>query len=160
MTHADPSRANLAILVDGLVAFLHQQQKLQKRTVPGPFPDELARVFAMSGHHIVALMLVARSDDELVATERQAILRHCADRAQRAGEELSPAERASLYDYMREFRPNLSQFISAMEQLKKDSKDELADLIAAAREVVEADGVVRLQEALYITSLQRDLHAL
>jgi hypothetical protein len=160
MTHADPSHANLAILVDGLVAFLHGQHKLQNKTVPGPFPDELARVFAMSGHHIVALMLAAQSDDELVATERQAILRHCADRAERAGEELSPAERASLYDYLREFRPNLTQFISVMEQLKKDSKEEIARLIAAAREVVEADGVVRLQEALYITTLQRYLLAL
>ncbi|MEA2824994.1 MAG: hypothetical protein QOF03_1476 [Alphaproteobacteria bacterium] len=108
----------------------------------------------------MALVLVARSDDEVVATERQAILRHCVDRAQKAGLKLSSAERASLYDCLRYFRPNLMQFISAMEQLKQDTKDEAAALIAAAREVVEADGIVRLQEALYITMLQRDLHAL
>lgn len=69
-------------------------------------------------------------------------------------------ERDALYDCLRDFRPNLTQFISAMERLKHDTKEEIADLITAAREVVEADGVVRLQEALYLTALQRDLLAL
>ncbi|HMI95735.1 MAG TPA: hypothetical protein VK479_04435 [Micropepsaceae bacterium] len=160
MAQADPTDLNLAVLVDGLVAFLQEQQKLQKSVLPGPFPDELAQMFEVSGHHIVALLLVARSDDKVVATERQAILRHCVDRAQKAGQEVSPTERASLYDYLWHFRPNLMQLVSATEQLKRDTKDEIVELIATAREVVEADGIVRLQEALYLTSLQRDLHAL
>ena len=160
MTQTDPAGLSLAILVAGLAEFLREQQKLQNTIVPGPFPDVVARVFEMSGHHIVALVLVAQSDDEVVATERQTIVRHCAVRAQKAGLELSAMESDALYDYLRGFRPNLLQFISAMEPLKHDTKDEIADLIAASREVVEADGVVRLQEALYLTSLERDLLAL
>jgi|SRR5882672_6448948 len=160
MTRTNPADASLAILVAGLAEFLREQQKLRSAILPGPFPDELARVFEVSGHHIVALILVARSDDEVVATERQTIVRHCADRAQKAGLELSSMERAALYDYLHDFRPTLMQLISAVERLKHDTKGEIAELIAAAQEVVEADGVVRLQEALYLTSLQRDLLSL
>jgi tellurite resistance protein len=160
MTRTDPAGASLAILVSGLAEFLREQQKLQNPILPGPFPEELARVFEISGHHLVALVLVARSDDEVVATERQTIVRHCTDRAEKAGVELSSMEKAALYDYLRHFRPTLIQFISAMERLNHDTKNEIADLIAAARAVVEADGVVRLQEALYLTSLERELLAL
>jgi tellurite resistance protein len=117
-------------------------------------------VFEVCGHHLVALVLVARSDDKVVATERQAILRHCVDCTEKAGLEMSSMEKAALYDFLRQFRPTLTQFISAIERLKHDTKGEIADLIACAREVVEADGVVRLQEALYLTSLERDLLAL
>jgi hypothetical protein len=160
MTQTAPAGLNLAILVTGLAEFLREQQKLQNPILPAPFPDELARVFEMSGHHIVALVLVAQSDDEFVATERHAIVRHCAARALKAGLELSAMESDALDDYLRGFLPNLTQFISAVERLKQDTKDEIAELIAASLQVVEADGVVRMQEALYLTSLEHDLRAL
>jgi hypothetical protein len=127
MTRTNPADASLAILVAGLAEFLREQQKLRSPILPGPFPDELARVFEVSGHHIVALMLVARSDDEVVATERQTIVRHCADRAQKAGLESSSTEKAALYDYLRHFRPTLMQLIFAVERLKHDTKGEIAE---------------------------------
>jgi len=160
MTQTDPTGVSLAVLVSRFVAFLRERQKMQHPTTPGPFPDELAPVFELSGHHLVVLVLLAGADDKVVSSECQAIVRHGAHRAQKAGNELSSVERGALYDYLRHFHPTPMQCISATERLRHDTKAELTDLIVAARQVVEADGVVRLQEALYLNSFERDLGAL
>ncbi len=160
MTSTDASGVDLAILVDGLVAYLQERQKQYAASGPRPAPEKLARVFDSFGDHLVALMLVARSDDDVAAVEREVILRYCEERARKKGLELTAAEAVALDDYLRHFRPTLAQSISAIEsieRLKHAGKDEIAGLIACARAVVEADGVLRLQEALYLGALQRDL---
>jgi hypothetical protein len=156
MTQAKPP-TSLSNLVDRLVAFLRAVQERQKPSPSIPVPAGIAHAFDSFSHHLVALMLVARSDDKVVAAEREVIFRYCLSRARKAGLELSPAEEEALTDYLRHFRPTLPYLISATDRLKQDQKGDVAELVAAAREVIEADGKVRLQEALYFDSLQHDL---
>jgi hypothetical protein len=73
---------------------------------------------------------------------------------------MTAEEEATLSDYLRNFRPTMLQLTPMLERLKHDTKPEIAGLIAAAHALVEADGVVRLQEVTYLASLQHDLLAL
>jgi hypothetical protein len=159
MTSADASQANLTVLIDHFVAFLREQQKQQALSSAGASPEGLARVFDTFSHHLAALMLLAKSDDRIASSERAVVARHCVERAQKAGLAMTPEEIAALDHYLHHFRPTEMQFLPAIERLKHDSKEDLASLIAAAHAVVEADGVVRLQEALYLSALLRELHA-
>jgi len=163
MSHAKTSHSDLGILVEGLVAFLRNRHKEKTPSAPHPVPDQLARVFATFADHLVALILVARSDDKVVDEEREVILRYCVEHARKRGFELTLEEKAALDHYLRRFKPSMPQMIAAMEaveRLKHGTKDEVAELIGGARAVIEADGVVRLQEALYLDELQHNLHSL
>jgi hypothetical protein len=117
-------------------------------------------VFDTFSHHLVALALLARSDDKVAAQERDVILRHCMTRAQAAGLEMSRDEEDALEHYLRHFLPTLKQLIPALDQLKHDTKADIAGLIAPAHALVEADGAVCLQEVAYLASLQDALLAL
>ena len=160
MTHSHIPRASLAALVDQLVAYLKDQHNPQDGAQPRTLPVGLERMFDTFSHHLVALSLVARSDAKVVAKEREVILRHCASRARIAGLEMTAEEEGTLSDYLRHFRPTMQQLTPMLERLKHDTKVEIAELIAAAHALVEADGVVRLQEVTYLASLQHDLLAL
>ena len=160
MTQTLVAQPTLAALVDDLVVYLRDQHKLQVATHPHPLPPEgLERVFDSFGHHLVALALVARSDDKVAGEEREVILGHCKSRALLAGLEMTPQEEHLLEDYLRHFLPMLKQLIPALDQLKHDTKAEIADLISAAHTLVEADGAVRLQEVTYLASLQDSLRS-
>ena len=73
---------------------------------------------------------------------------------------MTPEEEEVLEEYLRHFLPTLKQLIPTLDQLKHDTKAEIAGLIAAAHALVEADGTVRLREVAYLASLQDALHAL
>jgi tellurite resistance protein len=151
----------LAALVDELVVYLRDQHKLQEATHPHPRPpDGLERIFDTFSSHLVALALLARSDDKVAAQERDVILGYCKGRAMLAGLEMTAEEEQVLEDYLRHFLPTLKQLVPTLDQLKHDTKAEIAGLIAAAHTLVEADGTVRLQEVAYLASLQDALHAL
>jgi len=161
MTQTLVAPPTLAALVEDLVTYLRDQHELQETTHPHPLPPEgLERVFDTFGHHLVALALVARSDDKVAVQEREVILRHCKSRALLAGLEMTPEEEQVLEDYLRQFLPTLKQLIPTLDQLKHDTKAEIAGLIADAHALVEADGTVRLREVAYLASLQDALHAL
>jgi hypothetical protein len=161
MTQTHVAPPNLAALVDELVIYLRDQHKLQETTHPHPLPPEgLERVFDTFGHHLVALALVARSDDKVAVQEREVILLHCKSRALSAGLEMKPDEEDALEEYLRRFLPTLKQLIPALDGLKRDTKPEIAGLIAAAHALVEADGTVRLREVAYLASLQDALLSL
>lgn len=161
MTKTHAATRSLAALVDELVIYLRDQHKLQEATHPSPVPPEgLERVYDTFSHHLVALALVARSDDNVAAKEREVILDHCKARAELAGLTMTDDEEAALDHYLRHFLPTLKQLIPTLDRLKHDSRAEIADLIAAAHTLVEADGTVRLQEVAYLASLQDALLAL
>jgi len=148
-------------LVDELVVYLRDQHKLQETTHPHPTaPEGFEWVFDSFSHHLVALALLARSDDKVAVQEREVILRHCKIRALAAGLEMTPDEDDALEHYLRHFLPTLKQLIPALDQLKYDAKADIAGLISAAHALVEADGTVRLQEVAYLASLQDALLSL
>jgi anti-anti-sigma factor len=104
-------------------------------------------------------MLVARSDNNVAVEEREVILLYCIERARKLGCEMTPEEETALADYLRTFRPSLTQILSAVDHVKHEPRAEIIHLIEGARDVVGADGTVRLQEALYLNSLRHDLLA-
>jgi tellurite resistance protein len=151
----------LAALVEDLVTYLRDQHKLQETTHPHlPPPEGLKRVFDTYGHHLVALALVARSDDKVAAQEREVIFRHCKARALLAGLDMTADEEVALKEHLRHFLPALKQLTPALDRLKHDTKAEIAGLIAAAHALVKADGAVRLREVAYLASLGDTLAAL
>jgi hypothetical protein len=154
--HPEPSLANL---VERLVAYLRQKPAPAPGT-PLPPPEDLDRVFDSFAHHLVALALTARSDGRIAASERDAIFRHCANRARAKGREMSTAEEIALADYLRRYRPAMDEVGPMLTVLKRDTKDEILDLIGVAHEVIRADGALRLEEVAYLTSLRHDLLAL
>ncbi len=160
MTRTSAHPASLATLIDALVAFIQDRGQPHLALPQSLPPEQLARVFETFEHHLVALSLVARSDAKVAAAERDVIFRHCVRRAQMAGREMTSAEEDALRDYLRHFRPAMQHMTPMLERLKHDTKGEIGGLIAAAHALVEADGVVRLQELSYLASLQRDLLAL
>jgi hypothetical protein len=152
---------SLGILVGRFGAFLRERPGTQQPASPGtPFPSELSRVREAFGHHLVPLMLLARCDGEAAIAERQVILRYCIERAQKAGLELASEEQSALSDYLCDFYPTRLQLDPALKRLEHDAKDHIAALIVAAQAVVDADGIRRRQEVLFLASLSRDLAAL
>lgn len=121
------------------------------------FPDELAHIRDVCGHHIVLLTLLAQADGDRQAAEIQQIVSHCVDRARQAGITISPAERASLEAYLNGFRASRMQLDPALKRLHHDTKENFLSLIAAAQRLVEADGVERQEEMRLLGTLQRDL---
>ena len=161
MTQTHAATPTLAALVDDLVIYLRDRQKLKDATHQSPPPPEgLQRVFTTFSHHMVALTLVARSDSDVAAKERDVVLRHCKALALAAGLEMTAEEEQTLGEYLRRFRPTMQQLTAMLDRLEHDTKAEIAGLIGAAHSVVEADGVVRFQEVAYLASLQHDLLAL
>ncbi len=148
----------LGVLVGRFAAFMNDQPAPPETAYPErPFPSELKRVREASGHHIVPLMLLSRCDGQSVPEEQEVILLHCAARAKLSGLELSSAEQAALSDYLREFRPTHAQLRPALKRLEHDSKHDIVALVAAAQEVVDADGVRRPREIQFLEQLMRDL---
>ena len=78
----------------------------------------------------------------------------------KTGIELTAQEMAALEEYLRHFRPTQFALLPAIARLKQASRAQIERLVAAAHDVVDADGEVRLQEVLFLRSLRHDLAAL
>jgi tellurite resistance protein len=124
------------------------------------FPAGLGRVRETFGHHIVPLLLLAKSDGEIALVEREAILSYCVVLSKSAGVPLTALERAALSDYLREFRPTQAQLKPALKRLHHENKDGILALVEAAHAVVDADGICRMSEVEFLTALKKDLQAL
>jgi len=124
------------------------------------FPSDLIRVREAFNHHLIPLVLLARSDGEAVTPERQVILRYCQKRAKDADITLTLDETAALSDYLRDFKPTRAQLSSAIKRFEHDSKADIAALLATAQSVVEADGEIRPREVRFLAELNRDLATL
>jgi tellurite resistance protein len=122
-----------------------------------PFPAGLEQLREAFGHHLIALLLLARSDGEVAAAERGVILDYCLARASDAGLAVSPADRAALAEYLRDFKPSRMQWDRALRRLEREPPECIRALIAAARAVVDADGVRRADELRLLGELEDDL---
>jgi tellurite resistance protein len=153
---------SLGLLVGRFGEFLSEPAPPAPKNPPAPvsFPADLTRLRDAFNHHIIPLALLARSDGEAVMPERLVILRYCQKRAKNADAALTLDEVAALGDYLRDFKPTRGQLASAIKRLEHDSKADIADLIAAAQGVVDADGERRPREVQFLAELSRDLAAL
>ncbi len=122
-----------------------------------PYPDELNHLREAVGHHLIPLMLLARSDGDFAPREQDVIVAYCVTLARRQGLEVSGSDALVLNDYIAGYRPTLMQLDPALARLARGSHEEVAELVAAARAVVEADGVTRPEEATFLCQLGEDL---
>jgi len=151
---------HLPTLVQRLTIFLRGQPYLEPTAPIAATPEDLAHVLDALGHHIVALTLVARSDDNIQAQERRVIFRYCVQRAAKLGHPLSDGEKQALQEYLEDFYPTLAMLEDALERLKFDSKAELDELLEGAHDVIAADHIYRIDEVSFLLSLRNDLAAI
>jgi hypothetical protein len=155
---------SLGLLVGRFSDFLQEEATSPSAATPDLsselFPADLTRIREAVGHHFVPLMWLSRCDGESALAERQVVLSHCLERARQMGVEATLAEVAALTDHLRDFRPTRAQLQPALKRLERDSKDDIIALVAAAKAVVDADGVRRPREVRFLDELSRDLSAL
>jgi hypothetical protein len=124
---------------------------------PTPFPDSLNHLREAVGHHLVPLILVARSDGEFEGRERDVIVTHCVTLARSRGLELDGSGTVEFVEYIEGYWPSLLQLEPALKRLEHGDHDELAALLMAVRAVIEADGVIRPEETHLLDQLNEEL---
>ena len=122
-----------------------------------PFPFQLESVRAAVEHHLVPLIIIGRSDHELLKAERDVIVDHCRARLRRQDKLLSASEISALENYIDHFAPSLSQLETALRKVEAGGEDELADLLAAADRVILADDIVRAEEQAQLAEIKQQL---
>jgi hypothetical protein len=126
---------------------------------PAAFPGPLNHVRDAVSHHLIPLLLLARSDNDFSPQERDVIVAHCVALARGTGVEIGDALTVDFSDYVGTFRPTLMQLDPALSRLEKAPHAEVGALLAAARAVIDADGVVRPEETRFLAELSEELDA-
>ena len=151
----------LGLLVGRFGTFIRENHTPMPAAPPeSPFPRHLNQLRERVAHHLIPLVLIARSDREFLDSEREVIVKHCLLVASNAGLALDGSERESLDDYVDGFHPTLMQLEPALHRLGRCEHAEVAILLDAAKAVIAADGTVRPEEARLLAELQQDLAAL
>jgi hypothetical protein len=126
-----------------------------------PFPFQLESVRAVFEHHLAPLIVVARSDHELLRAERDEIVSHCRALLRHKKDKLlSASEITALEDYVDHFAPSPAQIDAALRALKSEGKDAFASLLAAADRVILADEVVRDEERSLLAEIKKQIDEL
>lgn len=112
------------------------------------------------GHHLIPLLLLARTDRAFVPSEFDVIVTHCLSFAERRGVNCDGERAAAFRDYVDTFRPALMQLDPAIERLCKCEHGEFVCLVEAAQKLVAADGVSRPEEVAFLAKLQGALDKL
>jgi hypothetical protein len=151
----------LGLLVGRFGNFVRETHVPQADSPPvSPFPDSLNHLRDTVGHHLIPLVLIARSDGEFERRERDTVITHCVTFARARGLELDGTGTVEFAEYVESYRPSLMQLDPALKRLEHGSHDELAALVAAARAVIEADGVIRPEETRFLDQLNEELERL
>lgn len=149
---------SLGLLVGRFGSFVRETHipQAEAAAIP-PFPDQLNHLREAVGHHLIPLVLIARADGEFEQRERDVIVTHCVTFARRCGLELDGGGTIEFVEYIESYRPSLMQLDPALTRLEHGSRDEMAALVAAARAVIEADGVIRPEETRFLEQLDEEL---
>ncbi len=149
---------SLGLLVGRFGSFVRETHIPQGEAAPAPaFPDGLNHLRETVGHHLIPLVLIARSDGEFEQRERDVIVTHCVTFARSRGLDLDGSGTIEFVEYIESYRPSLTQLDSALKLLEHGNHEEMAALVAAARAVIEADGVIRPEETRFLDQLNEDL---
>lgn len=122
-----------------------------------PFPNELQELRGAVGHHLIPLLLIARSDRDIAPEECEIIVRHGLDIAARHGIVNDEKHSKALREYVATFRPALSQLDAAIAHLAHGDHEDFVALIDAAQNVVMCDGISRPEEAKFLALLRDEL---
>ena len=97
---------SLGLLVGRFGSFVRETHVAPVETAsPTPFPDELNHLREAVGHHLIPLVLIARSDGEFESRERDVIVTHCVGLARRQGLELDGSGTIEFVEYVETFGP-------------------------------------------------------
>jgi len=148
----------LGLLVGRFGTFVRETHVPPADAAPvAAFPDSLNHLRDAVGHHLIPLVLVARSDSDFDQRERDVIVTHCVIMARRRGLELDGPGTIEFVEYIDAYRPTLAQLDPALKRLEHGHHDELAALVAAVRAVIEADGATRPEEIRLLDELNEEL---
>lgn len=151
----------LGLLVGRFGTFIRENHTPSPAPPPqSPFPPHLNQLREKVAHHLISLVLIARSDREFLDCERDVIVSHCLSVAGKAGLALDGSERELLDAYVDGFHPTLMQLEPALQRLGRCPHAEVASLLEAAQALISADGKVTPEEARLISELQEELAAL
>ena len=125
-----------------------------------PFPFRLRSQEITIGHHLVPLIMLARSDGELSEGERDVIVAHCQVLSTRRGQRLNPQELTDLETYIGHLAPDLAVLDPALRRLESGGHDELADLFSAAHRVILVDDIVKAGELNQLVDIMEQLDRL
>jgi hypothetical protein len=124
------------------------------------FPADLRSMRDSVAHHLILLVLLARSDNDFDHRERDVIVEHCIAVARRRGIALTDDHNGQFAEYVSAFRPSLIQLDPALSALIHAPHQEVGELMRAAQNVIAADGVTRSEELHFIAELNADLEAI
>ena len=139
---------------------LDAQVHAQAEIAAPEFPDDLRHVRECVAHHLILLVLLARSDNDYDYRERDVIVEHCIAVARGRGVELTDTHNTAFAEYAWSFRPSLLQLDPAISALTHAPHQEIGEFMNAARNVVAADGANRPEELHFLSELNEDLKAL
>ena len=149
---------SLGLLVGRFGEFLSEHVLPPPEFAAGaPLTDDLMRIRQHYGHHLIVLALLARADGESAPSERAVIVQHCISRAKASGIEMTEPEETALEQHLAEFRPLRGQLDIAVQHMRHDTIEDIAALILAAKDIVDADGIRRPREIEFLEELSRDL---
>lgn len=148
---------SLGLLVGRFGAFVREQHDAAASAPATPIEEPLAHERQMIAHHMIPLALLARSDGNSDVAEQAAMLDHALAVLTMKGEIVSDADRAALKSYIAAMRPSLVQLDPALKRLEQESPETVAALLAAAKNVMMADGALDAAETHLLEEMQKDL---
>lgn len=151
----------LGLLVGRFGTFIREQHDApvsEPPRLPDPVvPEATHRVREICAHHAIPLVLLSRVDGDSALSEQKAIVSHCMGVMKRTGGPAGAEEQSALAEYIAGLRPTLIQLDPALKQVEHEGKDSAFRLIAAAIQVLEADGKRDPAEVKFLNALSQDL---
>jgi hypothetical protein len=151
----------LGLLVGRFGSYIRENHTPPPAGVPeAPFPVHLKELRERAAHHLIPLVLLARSDREFLDSEREVIVEHCLRVARDGGIAIDGSKSTLLTAYIDSYRPTLMQLEPALHRLGRCRPAEVASLLEAAQAVIAADGLSRPEETRLLAELKEELAAL
>lgn len=151
---------SLHILVEQFGEFVRNAHEPAEAKPEPAFPAELQDLRDAINHHLIPLLLLARSDRDFASEERDVIVSHCMAMAEHHGALKDASHTEALQNYAANFRPTLLQLAPALARLARGDHQEFAALVKAARHVVMSDGIARPEEERLLARLRTELDGL
>jgi hypothetical protein len=148
---------SLGLLVGRFGEFVRDQHEAIASAPTAPIEEPLAHERQMIAHHMIPLVLLARSDGNSDVEEQAAMLEHALAVLKMKGETVSDSDREALKIYIAEMKPSLVQLDPALKRLESGSPEEMAALVQAAEAVMNADGKIDPAEAHLLEGLKAEL---
>jgi hypothetical protein len=125
-----------------------------------PRPTSLTRIRPTFTHHMMVLAHLGRIDGDFCLDEQGVVLEHCLKLAHDAGRKATSDEESALRRYLKTLKPKKLFLSRAMTALEREPPERIVSLLAAADQVVNADGERHKAEEKFFVALKRDLTGL